>query len=358
MSDQTIYREEARRIQPIWGDQLHAAMGANPIAVICLGYFLIGGLFLAATGDNPLDMLLGIGGSFMLFLQLATKMFPWWIYALAALPVVIVPGLRQRIWEQKLQGVAAIVYCTLFVMVFGNIKNSLPGLVPFWADPMFTRMDEVLHFGHTPHELLGWLSGLNLKSLSGLYMNLWVFPATYLPMLLIVFDGNAARRRQFIILWACAWILLGNIIALAFMSTGPIFQDLLPGGLVGSHMSALEMLERPDAQGLIAVKHHLWASYMDASNVVGSGISAFPSVHVGMATVLGLYIARIGHDGAKTMRLAGARRVLRHGSALAGMAIIGVFLVLSVYLGWHFAVDGYASILVICGIYAWLTRQG
>jgi hypothetical protein len=76
------------------------------------------------------------------------------------------------------------------------------------------------------------------------------------------------------------------------------------------------------------VQHSLWSVYADHAIVVGGGISAFPSMHVAVPALL---------------TFATWRRSRALSTALAAFTV--VILISSVALGWHYAVDGYASIL-------------
>ncbi|TIW00845.1 MAG: hypothetical protein E5V77_09165, partial [Mesorhizobium sp.] len=75
---------------------------------------------------------------------------------------------------------------------------------------------------------------------------------------------------------------------------------------------------------------------------LGSGISAFPSVHVAVATLNAIYLWRFG-------------RVLRW----VGLIFLLCIQLGSVHLAWHYAVDGYASMLLTLAIWIfvrWLQR--
>ncbi|ESX86560.1 hypothetical protein X756_18320 [Mesorhizobium sp. LSHC412B00] len=77
----------------------------------------------------------------------------------------------------------------------------------------------------------------------------------------------------------------------------------------------------------------VWSGYIGATR--GSlGISAFPSMHVAMAVLFALYATR-------RSRLAG----------LLMWAFAAIIMVGSVVLGWHYAVDGYASVLISIAIW-------
>ncbi len=72
---------------------------------------------------------------------------------------------------------------------------------------------------------------------------------------------------------------------------------------------------------------------------VGAGISAFPSMHVAAATLNALFLSERG-------------RVL----AAVGWSYVALILFGSVYLGWHYAIDGLFSVPATILIYAALRR--
>jgi hypothetical protein len=73
----------------------------------------------------------------------------------------------------------------------------------------------------------------------------------------------------------------------------------------------------------------LWESYLGAEGMI-KGISAMPSIHVGMCVLLAL-LAFAG----------GKRRLGWFFAALTATIFLG-----SIELGWHYAVDGYAGAVV------------
>lgn len=325
-----------------------------PDAVLGAGtliYLVIGSLFLIHTGQNPLVVLTAVTQAFSFAANLAGHVLPVWLLVSGVTIIAFLRPVRRHLTSRWVPSMAAVVYCSVFTCMFSSVKVNMPEVMPFWADDVLTRLDVALHFGHTPHDLLGALSGLDTTGLATFYLNSWILPATFFPVLLVACDPDPQRRRQFILLWMAAWVLIGNVAAVAFLSYGPIFADLFPGGLEEAHAGALALVEREDAGRLLAVKTRLWAAYSGEAGVVGSGISAFPSVHISMATVFGLYIHRLGRDLSRRLSSAPVARSLPILSAVLGAFCVLIYGVLSVYLGWHYAVDGYASVLIMVGLY-------
>lgn len=87
----------------------------------------------------------------------------------------------------------------------------------------------------------------------------------------------------------------------------------------------------------------LWAAHVNAQPIAAAGISAFPSLHLANATLFVLLASQI------------SRFV-----AVLAIAFCAIILVLSVHLGWHYAVDGYFSILataLIWEVVGWAQRK-
>ncbi|HHB80151.1 MAG TPA: hypothetical protein ENK83_00150 [Aliiroseovarius sp.] len=310
---------------------------------IAVGYFLAATLVVALFRDDPLalvgEILQSIPASLNFFVMVAGSIPLPGLLGAGALLLVLMP--RQGVFVRLSRGVLAIFACTGFYLTFAMLKTSLPFILPFWADPMLTQLDSALHLGHAPwaltHALSGWLdAGL----MATIYFKFWVTPATFLPALLLLLDPDAARIRRFTWLYAFVWIGLGNVLALAFLSAGPVYRDRLLGGETFAGLATALDSVGVNATFMGAIYERLWQSYASAGAEAGSGISAFPSVHLGMATVIALYLFE-------------RWRFL----APVSLALVATYQFLSVYLGWHYAVDGYASILLVGLVWALLRRR-
>ncbi|RVV97803.1 hypothetical protein EKE94_09975 [Mesobaculum littorinae] len=267
----------------------------------------------------------------------------WWV-APVILLLILLPSVAMS-WSRVLArlpgAVAMLAGCAAFFLTFSLVKQSLPLAVPFWADAVLADLDRALHFGHPPWS---WthaaLAGLPTAPMVFTYSTLWLVPAMYFPVLLGLLDGDPWRRRRYILLYLFAWVGLGNLVAGAVMSAGPVFYDkLLTGDRFAGLSDGVRALSR-DAGGIGGLQEALWQSYAAGAPSLGGGISAFPSVHLAMATVVGLYLAE------RMPRL-----------LWPALALIAWYQVLSVHLGWHYAVDGYASILAVAALCAWLWRR-
>jgi hypothetical protein len=234
----------------------------------------------------------------------------------------------------------ALIASAVLQTAFSLIKSTIPMIVPFYADPALARADRWLHGGTDPWEIAHRIGAyLPIEALLPVYLSVWVVPAVGLAVILSVADDNTERKARFLVLYLFCWLVIGNVLAILGASVGPVFYDALEGGtrFVGLHAA---LAQSGVTQGPVGqIQAFLWQSYAERGMAIGSGISAFPSVHVGIATLTALYLAE-------------RSRWL----APIGVAFVATILFLSVYTGYHYALDGYVSVLLVTGAWALLRR--
>ncbi len=245
----------------------------------------------------------------------------------------------------------ALVVASIFLAVFSSIKTALPyiadafGLPHFFADPTFAWLDRALHFGTDPwvftHQAVAALGGAFFVDVAAIvYAVIWSLPAYYLPSILFLMGEDRATVRHFISLYLFAWVVLGNVVALAALSGGPIYYDIIHGT---QHYAAMfaSFAENGWNETMFARQQGmLWEAYTTEDQAIGSGISAFPSLHVAMATVTALYMSE------------------KH-AVLGAVGWITTLFILfaSVWNGYHYAIDGYVSLLAVIGLHYWLRKR-
>ncbi|WP_224824902.1 phosphatase PAP2 family protein [Cognatishimia sp. MH4019] len=235
----------------------------------------------------------------------------------------------------------AMLALILFQPAFTLFKTTMPAIVPFFADPFFAELDKALHFGTDPwvfaHKLDAWF---DVQLLMEFYLTGWAIPAFFLPIVMAATDRDSARVNRTLIVFMFAWVGIGNVLALAGLSAGPVYYDRLLG--TDRYPEMMAMLE---AKGIFAssigeTQEMLWQFYTDGAQALGSGISAFPSVHVAVATAVALYMYE------------------RHPVlAIPGGLFWAAVMILSVYTGYHYAIDGYVSTLLVGALWAILVRK-
>lgn len=227
-------------------------------------------------------------------------------------------------------GMALFLSTFVFMGAFTTVKTALPNITSFWADPALTALDRAVHLGHDPWRLLQPLLGhpFVTRLIEIVYMPVWAAMVSTMLAWMCIFCQDERLRRRFLVAFLAAWIINGTWLAGLFLSGGPVYSAELVGdsrpfsGLL-AYLS--EVSSGPHSA--VELQRALWATYTAGDDGFGAGISAFPSLHVTMATL---------------MTLAGWS--IRRGLGLAFGAFGAVILAGSVHLAWHYAVDGYAAI--------------
>jgi len=250
--------------------------------------------------------------------------------------------LKQRNpWRLALNILLALAGSVVLHATFPMAKTTMPEIVNFWADPFLAEVDRLLHFGTDPWVVAHSLSQFfPMETVLSLYLVVWGPLAVGFPMLLAGFDQDAGRSRRFLGLYLFVWVGIGNFAALAGLSVGPVYYDRLLE--TGRFTDLTEILSQsPWADNVLyTIQENLWLLYDQGHQAFGAGISAFPSVHVAMAVLVGLY----AWERSRWLMIP------------AVLYVTGIFFI-SVYSGYHYALDGYISFLLIWGLWRWLKRR-
>ena len=314
---------------------------------------LIGLLVLIAvyvTGGWALAFYLGIGDTFSLalysgavfkvtimlfFLYVGKRLWSiMWYERPKHLTLTLVRDIKERLFtkDHLLQALPIFIGFILFMAAFTNIKAMIPLVQPFGWDETFAAWDRALHFGLDPWRILQTLFGHAwITSALNIVYNLW-FVVMFAALYWQLFDlRRADLRMRFFWTFFLTWMINGSLLAIILSSAGPCFYgSVVSGGNpYADQMAYLSGLAGQYPVWAVATQQMLWEGYQ--SNVIGlgSGISAMPSVHVAIATLLALLAWQYGH----------AARLFF--IAFAACIMIG-----SVHLAWHYAIDGYVGALV------------
>ena len=228
---------------------------------------------------------------------------------------------RER-WTPQRLGLAwvALLAYNVTYFTYHNLKSWDAFNAP--RDDLLARWDRWLFAGHTPAVLLHDLLGQNAAAWT---LQFWY--ETFGTLVIVAFPAAvvlAPRTKDaYAAIAAFVWVwILGTATYYLIPSLGPFHAS--PGDFAGlPHMSIQDTQSRYMAQRAYLLAHpHASDAYAQ--------VSAFASLHVGVsATILGV---------------AWWHR-MRRTTAVMAVYLLGT-LVATVYLGWHFAVDLPAGLLI------------
>jgi hypothetical protein len=235
---------------------------------------------------------------------------------------------RQRL----LQAVPIVIVLPLFNSACGLAKTLIPALHRYDWDATLARWDTALHFGVEPWRALApILATPAMTSAANFIYCGWFFGLATLWFWQAFALRDRLLRMQFFIGYMACFIVLGNVVATILAAGGPCYYGRLVDG-PDPYAPLMQYLGRVDLPGYlnisVGLQNMLWNYYATGGSGVGAGISAMPSMHVAGATLFALL-------GWRTNRFLG----------IALSINVGLILIATVFLGWHYAIDGYVSII-------------
>lgn len=246
------------------------------------------------------------------------------------------------------QGLAVLILMQPFISAFSSFKSLIPVINPFYLDQYFMQLDRMLHGGVDPWIWLhAVLATPILSFLLNFFYNAWFFVMFGVVFWQAFSRKNQALRLQFFYTFLSLWVLLGVLAATALSSAGPVYYGRITGldDPFAPLMAYLQNVNEIFPIWALEVQEMLWESYISDTGAPGMGISAMPSLHVAI-TVLQAFV------GWNINRWLGVSFTV-----FAFLILLG-----SVHLGWHYAVDGYVSIvltgLIWWAVGKWVRRSG
>lgn len=234
-------------------------------------------------------------------------------------------GLANRL----IRGVPMLAALVIFLPIFSKMKAAIPLFNAYSWDSTWIEFDRTLH-GNDPWQILQPLLGYPLiTSTLAVCYHLWILLLYVGAIYFCFFHQDRTLRARFFIAYFACWTLLGVVAATMLASVGPCFV----GVLLGNHHFDSQMAYLRNANDVfpimvLHVQEGLASSFREASNGLGSGISAMPSMHVSIATLMFL----------------ATRKISRPIGVFFGVFLV-VIMIGSVHLAYHYAVDGYVSFL-------------
>lgn len=253
--------------------------------------------------------------------------------------LMLLSDLRHNVGQPRrlARGVPMLCFLPFLVGTFSVTKAAIPFFNPFSWDVRLEQWDRWLHGGVAPWELLQPLLGHPLiTQLLNVGYNAWFFALWFTCFWQFFTLRGPQQRMQFLLSMALSWILIGGVLAAIFSSAGPCYFDrIVPGpSPYAPLMAYLNQVNESYDVWALGTQQVLWEGYSLHRLDLGTGISAMPSMHVAIATLLALL-------GWRTSRRMG----------IIFTVFVGLIMLGSVHLGWHYALDGYVS--VICALLLW-----
>ncbi|WP_298019699.1 phosphatase PAP2 family protein [uncultured Parasphingopyxis sp.] len=323
------------------------------------GFLVLGFFFCAVLGSgyvNPSDF-------WLLFRTYLGMGFALWfavgIFATAGMlwknrpakdgtapsPFVLIRGWFETQWDEN-RLARTLWPPILFAMLltsFNAFKQKILATQGFAFDPVFAEADRWLFFGQDGWRFFhDWFGSPTATGLIDASYHAWFVPMSVGVMVCAFLGASHYRlRTQYLLTYLFVWIGLGSVMAFLMPSAGPCFYNLLVApqqsyaemmAVLNAHNAALEA-SGGHVQALSNMQGLLNAREADGL-VIGGGISAMPSVHNGLSVLFAIAAFRFS-------RVAGYAL-----SAYAVLIWVG-----SVYLGWHYGLDGIVSAVLVIGFW-------
>jgi hypothetical protein len=211
-----------------------------------------------------------------------------------------------------------------------NFKINIHNFAAYSWDHYFAEIDRLLFFGYDPWVLSHRVFNTpdTTKLLDNLYLA-WFLVQKICALYVAVLPFRHRLRLAFLMTYSLNWLFGGVFLAILLPAAGPVYMEAIYGDPMFKPLMDLLYQQSSLIQlKALSIQEWLWDGFTkpDADPF---GISAFPSLHVEMATAcacLGFAVHR----------------------AIGWLLVVftAITLIGSVHLGWHYAIDGIAGIFL------------
>jgi hypothetical protein len=286
-----------------------------------------------------------IGGAVFIFLiaYLANKRRDG---LLASIPFLS-PGEDRRgrllLWRRLAIAAPVFLALPLFVSAFTSLKASIGTINPYALDHVFMEIDRFLHGGVSAWRILHPVFGYPIVTATvSLLYEAWFPIMAFTVLAVTLWTERPALRNQFLIAFILIWAVLGTFAALILPAGGPCFYGLLYPYRDNPYAPLMAYLQQADEiyrVRALDMQDLLWEQFEAGNLRPGGGISATPSIHVAISTLIMLLAWRVSPW-----------------LGIAATLFLIVTMVATVHLGWHYAIDGYISLAAVPAIWAFAGR--
>ena len=248
--------------------------------------------------------------------------------------------LSPRNISRVISGLVLLAGVCLSLGMFTAVKTSFGYTYGFVHDIWQADLDKLLFLGIDPwHVLFSPMHSVWLQIVVEANYNIFWHIINFATVFFFAVSSSRSQiRTHYLASFLLTWIIVGNVFAGIFISGGPAFYGSITGdeARFGEQLEALAQYKDSTA---IFFQEILWNSYLSERSGFGTGISAFPSMHIAM-TVLNLIFAY------------SYNRILGHAATAYSLFVLWS----SVYLAWHYLIDGLFSAIAVVMIY-WAVKK-
>lgn len=239
--------------------------------------------------------------------------------------------------------VAVIV---IVIPAFNVFKQGVLPSVGYEFDDLFSAIDTMIFGVASPGVwLVKYFNSPNISGFIDLVYHTWFFPMA-LGVILVAYSSSPALRLRYMLTFVLAWIVMATFMAYLLPAAGPFYAPLKGAG-ADDFTQLLNLLNEHQYKlgeiSALAYQSYLFKAESSANFVMGGGISAMPSMHNAFALLfaLGMWM---------------------YSKALGVVFLIYAFAIFigSVYLGWHYAIDGLVAWLIVIMLWVfsgWIVRR-
>lgn len=227
-----------------------------------------------------------------------------------------------------LRGLPLIAALIVFMPSFSAVKSSIPLFAPYAWDQTFIAADRAI-FGQDAWRALQPALGFPIVTAAlAVAYHCWIL-LIYAGGIYFAVYGRQEGRRYFAAFIAL-WTVGGMAMAIGFSSVGPCFAAPLLGiDTFDAQMAYLRAANESYPIMVLHVQDSLLAWHQSGQHGLGRGITAMPSMHVGLACLFWLAIRRVSKPAGRFF-----------------LAFYVLIFVGSVHLAYHYAVDGIVASLL------------
>jgi PAP2 superfamily len=295
----------------------------------CVAYALFPRTFIEVVGTYPVAR--------YFFLIPPMVLIGLLIAAFIHSPRLPVTFMKDKLKDRGLGGLMIVAVLILMASAFTTLKHEYSNVFPFHADVFLANLDNAIHFGDPWRHTRLLLPASLEPVLFSLYSQMW-FVQVVAVIVYAAFIADRADRERYFLTVVTSVVFLSSAVRILGSSAGPVLYDRILGTeRFADLISALKATA--GGQNTLELTNYLFESYSSQNLVLGTGISAMPSLHVAFAFFNMLF--------------------LRSRSLWAGRlatAYLPVIVFGSVYFGWHYALDGYVSMICVYIIWRSVSR--